>query len=199
MDKALSEKENIGFLPTPIHKMKNLSKKYGYNLWVKRDDQTGLALGGNKTRKLEYIMYDAVKQKADCIITAGATQSNHVRQSVAAANLYNMEAHVVLFNLNMEPTDSGNFRLDKMMNAKIYVVNDNEAKEKKMQEIYDKLKSEKRSPYMFPVGGSNVIGTMGYVNMYKELLEDEKRLGFKFDYIFFASSSYGTPLWFINR
>ena len=82
----LDKKVSLGFLPTPLHYMKNLSKKYnGYNIYIKRDDQTGLASGGNKTRKLEYLLYEAKELNCDTLITAGAQQSNHCRQTAAAA------------------------------------------------------------------------------------------------------------------
>ena len=103
-----------------------------------------------------------------------------------------MEAHVVLTKLNMEPTMTGNYLIDNLMGAKIYVVDNNEENEKKAIELENELRKKGKNPYRFGVGGSNILGTLGYVNCFKEILQEEKILGITFDYIFFSSSSYGT-------
>ena len=183
-----NNKLNISFLPTPIYKLEDLSQKLNMNLYVKRDDMTGLAMGGNKSRKLDYLIKDAISNKAEIVITAGAVQSNHCRQTVAACVRFNLECILILVG-KQETNFSGNLLLNKILGAKLYFVESTE----EANELYQRLlKQIKRNIYFIPPGGSNAVGSLGYINAYKEIMDDEARLKLKFDYIFFATSSLGT-------
>jgi len=157
---------------------------------------TGLALGGNKTRKLEYLMCDAIKSNADVVITVGCPQSNHARQTAAACRLFGLECFLFLIDDHTGEIKSGklegNMLLDEILGAKmIFCDTDIEAKQK-IEILKAELMSKQKNFYFIPAGGSNDIGFLGYINAMKEIMEDEKRLGIKFDKIVFASSSYGT-------
>ena len=187
----MKNKFSLGFFPTPLTKLKNLSKVYSsYHLFIKRDDHTGLALGGNKTRKLEYLIQDAIEQGCDTVITAGAQQSNHCRQTVAACALANLKCHLILGGENPE-IYNGNLLLSKILGATIHFSGENR-KGEDISEIYNQLKSQGAKPYIIPYGGSNITGALGYVNAVKELKEQLNEQKLKIDYIFFASSSGGT-------
>lgn len=193
VEEILKNKENIAFLPTPIHKLNNLSNLLnGANIYVKRDDMTGLALGGNKTRKIEYIIKDALDRKCDTIITMGAPQSNHCRQTAAACAIYRLKCYLILVGSQEELADTGNLLLDKMLGAEIELFSTIEEANERVKKLTDELKLENKCPYYVPSGGSFSPGVNGYISAYREILEDEKRLNLNFEYIFFASSSYGT-------
>lgn len=181
----LSNKENLGFLPTPFHRLHQLSKKYAdYNLFIKRDDQTGLASGGNKTRKLEYLIYDAIKLSCDTVITAGAQQSNHCRQTAAACAVKGLECHLLLGGMPPKIYE-GNLLLSHLLGAKIHFTGDNR-KGEDIKIVQRTLTEKGRKCYVVPYGGSNFIGVLGYVNAVNELktqLEQEK---INIDYLFFC-------------
>ncbi|MCP4180345.1 MAG: D-cysteine desulfhydrase family protein [bacterium] len=193
MDLSKIEKYSLGFFPTPLTELKRLSNYLGGpSLYIKRDDQTGLATGGNKTRKLEYLFADAIKNGCDTVITAGASQSNHCRQTAAAAAFSGLNCHLVLGG--NEPDDlTGNLLLDNLFNAKIHWTG-SFRKGEKIPEIKKELINRGFNPYVIPYGGSNEIGALGFVNSLKELKEQTLSIsnGFEFDYIVFASSSGGT-------
>jgi len=185
------KKYNLGFFPTPIHELKNLSEKYKrYRLYIKRDDQTGLALGGNKTRKLEYLIADAIENGSDTIITAGAQQSNHCRQTAAACAVAKLKCHLLLGG-NEPETFTGNLLLSKLLGATIHYAGENR-KGEDIHKLADHLASQGLKPYIIPYGASNITGAMGYVEAAKELKEQMVSGHLKIDYIFFASSSGGT-------
>lgn len=194
----LTQKENFAFIPTPIHKLENISKLLlGPNIYIKRDDNTGLALGGNKTRKLEYLLHEALRDNCDIVVTIGAPQSNHCRQTAAACALYNLECHLILIGHegevnNSDNSDTGNILLNKLLGAKLHFFTKEEEAYSFAAKIIDDLKSNNRRPYLIPPGGSNATGLNGYINAYKEILEQEKNMNINFDYIIFGSSSYGT-------
>lgn len=174
-------------LPTPIEAMPRLSVALcGPQLWVKRDDQTGLAFGGNKTRKLEYLLGDARAAGAKTLISAGAVQSNHCRQTVAAASKFGFDCILVLFGDPPDPPD-GNHLLHRLLGAEI-VFTEREEVQKKLEEVFAQAQSEGRKPYLIPYGGSNPTGAMGYINAMLELAEQDVAL----DWIVFPSSSGGT-------
>ena len=184
------QKFSLGFFPTPLHQLKNLSKQYpDYHIFIKRDDHTGLATGGNKTRKLEYLIGEALAQNADTIITAGALQSNHCRQTAAASAMAGLECHLLLRgNPNEEVT--GNLLLSKILGAKLHFTQ----KDKKgpgLKNLAQKLINEGRKPYVIPYGGSNITGAIGYFEAVKELKTQLEAMQTDIDYIFFASSSGG--------
>jgi D-cysteine desulfhydrase len=182
---------SLAQLPTPIEKLKSLSRELGGpELLIKRDDQTGLALGGNKTRKLEFLVGQALEQGAGTLITAGAAQSNHCRQTAAAAARAGLRCELVLNGTKPE-LPNGNLLLDELLGAGIHWVQRSE-REAKLGELSNQLHQEGRRPYVIPVGGSNGVGAAGYVLAMMELAEQLNRLNQRVDHVVFASSSGGT-------
>lgn len=177
----------IAHLPTPVGAMPRLSDNLGGpRLLVKRDDQTSLAFGGNKTRKLEYLLAEAKANGAKTIITTGAAQSNHCRQTAAASALMGFECVLLLVG---EPPEfySGNLLLDHLFNAEI-IWTTREERDEKLQSVFEIYWSNGRRPYLVPYGGSSETGVSAYVHAMKELLAQD----IKPDWIVFASSSGGT-------
>ena len=182
---------SLGHFPTPVHALPRLSEKLGGpRLFVKRDDQTGLATGGNKTRKLEFLLADALDRHMDTLITHGASQSNHARQTAAAAAKTGMKCVLVLRG-QPQPGRQGNLLLDELLGAEIRWAA-REAVEATMTETANELSVKGYSPYLIPYGGSNPIGATGYVAAMEELMEQAKQMNLHFDRIVFASSSSGT-------
>mgnify|MGYP001075739363 CR=1 FL=1 len=181
------ERLHFAHLPTPVEKMPRLTEALkGPRLLVKRDDQTGLAFGGNKTRKLEYLLAAAQRQSAQTLITAGAVQSNHCRQTAAAAVKFGMDCILVLFGDPPDPPD-GNHFLFHLLGAELaFTERDN--LETRLAEVFEQADAEGRQPYLIPYGGSNPIGASGYVNAMLELAEQDCQP----DWIVFPSSSGGT-------
>ena len=178
-------------LPTPIEELKSLSRELGGpELLIKRDDQTGLALGGNKTRKLEFLVGQALEQGADTLVTAGAAQSNHCRQTAAAAARAGLRCELLLNGTKPE-LPNGNLLLDELLGARIHWVQRSE-RETKLSEMPAQLRSEGRKPYVIPVGGSNGVGATGYVLAMMELAEQLNGMNRRVDHVVFASSSGGT-------
>ena len=174
-------------LPTPVEAMPRLTTALnGPQLWVKRDDQTGLAFGGNKTRKLEYLLAAAQAEGAQTLISAGAVQSNHCRQTVAAAAKFGFDCILVLFGDPPDPPD-GNHLLHYLLGAQI-VFTEREQVQEKLEEVFAEAQAAGRKPYLIPYGGSNPTGAMGYVNAMLELAEQDVNP----DWIVFPSSSGGT-------
>ena len=181
----------IAHLPTPIEPLPRLSARLGGpKLWVKRDDLTGLAGGGNKARKLEFLVAEALAKGADTLVTCGAVQSNHARQTAAAAAKSGLRCTLVL--RGREPHESqGNLLLDRLLGAEIVWAEDRPADER-LVEVAEELRSRGRRPYVVPYGGSNPVGACGYVAAMEELLDQSARQGISFDRIVFPSSSGGT-------
>jgi len=188
---TLPHRIKLACLPTPIHNLSRLSRYLGGPaIYIKRDDQTGLAFGGNKARKLEFLIADAEDRGADTIITGGAVQSNHCRQTAAAAASRGLHCIVVLGG--SPPTDStGNYFLDALLGAEI-VWSSSGRKGESLDDIGRECVVEGKKPYIVPYGGSNAIGACGYVFAMKELGMQSRDLDLYFDYIVFASSSGGT-------
>ncbi|MDP3312077.1 D-cysteine desulfhydrase family protein [Lutibacter sp.] len=187
----IDNKYNLGFFPTPIQKLKNLSKNYpDYTIYIKRDDNTGLASGGNKTRKLEYLIKQALDEECDTIITAGAQQSNHCRQTAAACSIAGLKCHLLLGGGNPKKYD-GNLLLSSILGATIHFTGKNR-KGEDIQTLKNKLDKNGNKCFVISYGGSNIIGAMGFVNAMKELKEQLTEQNLTMDYIFFASSSGGT-------
>ncbi len=181
-------------LPTPLEPLTALSKFLGGpRLLIKRDDQTGLALGGNKTRKLEFLLADALAQGADTVITAGAAQSNHCRQTAAAAARAGLRCELVLGGQPPEPGQSstGNLLLDQILGATIHWAGP-ERRGERLAEVAEQARAQGRKPYVVPYGGSNAVGATGYVRAMEELAEQLATAGQRVDRIVFASSSGGT-------
>lgn len=184
----------LAHLPTPVEPLPNLSKYLGgADLWIKRDDQTGLATGGNKARKLEYLMGDALCVGADCVITAGSTQSNHARQTAAAAAKCGLDCHLVLYAPGATPPASpnGNVLLDLLLGASIHWTEEHAPYQVTIGEVEKRLTAQGKHPYVVPYGGSSRIGMMGYVTAMRELADQSAVTG-QLDAVVFASSSGGT-------
>jgi L-cysteate sulfo-lyase len=182
---------SLGFFPTPIHSLPHLSIRLGGpTLWVKRDDQTGLATGGNKTRKLEFLVADALQQRADTLITVGAPQSNHARQTAAAAAKAGLKSALVL--RGTAPADrTGNILVDDLVGAEIVWAGTRSLDEVAV-EVAEELSARGQRPYLIPLGGSNPIGAAGYIAAMLEFVEQTKAADLHFDAIVFATSSGGT-------
>ncbi|MBT3868356.1 MAG: D-cysteine desulfhydrase, partial [Gammaproteobacteria bacterium] len=184
-------------LPTPLEPMETLSRLLdGPNIWVKRDDCTGLAGGGNKTRKLEFLMADAEQQGADTIITQGAVQSNHARQTAAIAAKLGYECYLLLENrTGSDDPDflaNGNVLLDDIYNARLSDFPAGTDMNQEMLSLAEELRVAGKKPYIIPGGGSNRIGALGYVNAAYELVGQCNDQGLKVDHIVHATGSTGT-------
>lgn len=178
-------------LPTPLAPLPRLSAALGGpQIWVKRDDQTGLAAGGNKTRKLEFLVGAALAQGADTLLTAGAAQSNHCAQTAAAAARYGLRCGLVL--RGQPPAQfSGNLILDQLFGADLIWAGDR-PREDVLAEAEAAARAAGHRPYAFPIGGSTPVGAAGYALAMVELAEQSAALGVRFDRLVFASSSGGT-------
>jgi L-cysteate sulfo-lyase len=177
--------------------MPRLSKHLGGpNIYVKRDDCTGLGTGGNKTRKLEFLMADALQKNADVIITQGAVQSNHARQTAAAACKLGMACELVFERRVVDATEpylrSGNVLLDRLFGANIRDVAKGSDMDAEMAKLAEELRSNGRNPYIIPGGGSNPIGALGYVDCALEFMNQANRDGIVIDYVVHATGSAGT-------
>ncbi|NLG29197.1 MAG: D-cysteine desulfhydrase family protein [Chloroflexi bacterium] len=181
----------LGHYPTPLHELPRLSRGLGGpRLFVKRDDLTGLALGGNKTRKLGLLLADALQQRADTLVTMGAPQSNHARQTAAAAAQMGLGAVLVL--TQRAPAQlNGNLLLDRLLGARVRWAGDRDP-----LEVLDEVAAEERAagrrPYVIPYGGSNALGASAYALALEELVQQSRALQLSFDCIVTASSSGGT-------
>lgn len=181
----------LGFFPTPLMPLRKLGARFGGpQLYIKRDDQTGLALGGNKTRKLEFILADALAAGADTVVTAGAAQSNHCRQTAAAAATLGLECHLVLGG-QAPDVAGGNLLLDKLFGCHIHWTGAHR-KGEDIPQIVDYLKSAGKNPYVVPYGGSSELGALSFVAAMKELDSQCREYDLSFSHIVFASSSGGT-------
>jgi D-cysteine desulfhydrase family pyridoxal phosphate-dependent enzyme len=179
---------SFAHLPTPIEELPRLSQILGGpKILVKRDDQTGLAFGGNKTRKLEFLIAEAQDQGARTLITGGALQSNHCRQTAAAAARFGFKCILVL-NGEMPEQPSANLLLDQLFGAEIVTVKDRADRDQALQVTFDKAVSDGRKPYLITYGGSSPTGALGYAFAMKEFLEQN----IPADWIVFGTSSGGT-------
>ena len=184
-------RKHFAFLPTPIVEMPRLSKLLGGpRLFVKRDDQTGLAFGGNKTRKLEFLVGEAISQGCDCLITGGAAQSNHCRQTAAAAAASGLACHLALGGTAPE-IPGGNLLLDGLLGATIHWGGP-KRKGEDIPLIAEELRKAGKHPYIIPYGGSNPVGALGYVEAAREAASQFDELGLEPAALVFASSSGGT-------
>jgi len=187
----------LAHLPTPLEPLDRLSGELGGpRVWVKRDDCTGLAGGGNKTRKLEYLLADALGEGADTILTAGAVQSNHARQTAAACARLGLGCELFLKRSVPKRGEgygrSGNVLLDRLAGAEVRLLPAEADAGAAMAERLGALREEGRRPYAIPVGGSNAIGALGYVGCAHELCEQAEGAGLRIDAVVHASASRGT-------
>jgi D-cysteine desulfhydrase family pyridoxal phosphate-dependent enzyme len=176
-------------LPTPLEEARSLSRRLaGPDILIKRDDQTGLALGGNKTRKLEFLLGDALAKGADTLVTLGAAQSNHCRQTAAAAAKAGLRCELLL-NGKKPDVANGNLLLNELLGANLHWI-ERSQRAVKLAELDAQLRAQGRKPYLIPVGGSNGVGATGYVVATRELMA---QLGNRrVDHILFGTSSGGT-------
>jgi len=183
--------------PTALEEMPRLTTALGGpKLWIKRDDCTGLATGGNKTRKLEFLMADALEAGADMVVTQGAVQSNHVRQTAAAACKLGLDCHVLLErrvpNKGEDYEQTGNVLLDHMFNTQIEFRPAGLDMNAEAMAVTDRLRAEGRNPYFIPGGGSNPVGALGYVAAAQELLGQCNAAGLSPKLVVLATGSAGT-------
>ena len=193
-------------LPTPIQRLSRLEAALGLasdaapQLYIKRDDLTGLAFGGNKGRKLEFSLAEARQQDADVVLTCGGVQSNHCRQTAVAAAALGLEAH--LFLRGGRPARlTGNLVPSELAGATFHFIGPGAGQtgpgsgvnlEDAMGRFAEELRSAGRRPYVIPTGASNPTGAMGYVDAAREIAEQQGELGVRFDWIVTASGSFGT-------
>ncbi len=187
----------LAHLPTRLEHLPRLSEHLGGpDIYVKRDDCTGLATGGNKTRKLEYSMAEALQQGADTIVTVGAVQSNHVRQAAAAACKLGLKCEVLLEHRVVDPSEpyanSGNVLLDRIFGANLREYAGGTDFDRAMSDVAGEITANGGKPYLIPGGASNKVGALGYVNCAIELLGQINDRGLDIDHIVTATGSAGT-------
>ena len=203
MDLSRLPRVPLAHLPTPLEPMEALARHLGAGprLFVKRDDCTGLALGGNKTRKLEFTVGQALTEGADVLVTSGGVQSNHVRQTAAAAARLGMGFHGVLadpmagadYGADRAYGDNGNHLLDRVLGGELHAVaDDGEATELRIRELVDELRGAGHRPYVVPLGASDGVGSMGYVACAAELLTQCRDQGLEPSHVVLATGSAGT-------
>lgn len=187
----------LAHLPTPLERLDRLTKELGGpEIWIKRDDCTGLSTGGNKTRKLEFLMAEALAQGADTVITQGATQSNHARQTAAFSAKLGLACHILLEDRtgsnDANYNTNGNVLLDHLHGATTSRRAGGVDMAAEMELLADRLRAEGRKPYVIPGGGSNPTGALGYVNCAFELVGQANDRGLQIDQIVTATGSAGT-------
>lgn len=189
---------SLSFLPTPLEHLSVLSKHLGGpQIWIKRDDMTGLATGGNKARKLEFLLADAINNKADTVLTFGAVQSNHCRMTAAAACKLGLKSFLVLSGKKPDNL-TGNLLLDEIMGSEYLFLPDynDPSKLEEMRlavfNVVQELTENGRNVYMIPPGGSTPLGDVGYYLAAVEMFEQAREIGFRIDHIFVAMGSGGT-------
>ncbi|WP_422073563.1 D-cysteine desulfhydrase [Tranquillimonas rosea] len=188
---------SLGHFPTPLERLDNLTARLGGpEIWIKRDDCTGLATGGNKTRKLEFLVAEALRRGADTIVTHGATQSNHVRQTAAAACRAGLGCHALLerrvTNMGDLYDETGNVLLDDVFGCSYEFRPEGLDMNAEAQAAADALAERGRKPYFVPGGGSNPVGALGYVGCADELVRQLDLDGLRIDAIVHATGSAGT-------
>lgn len=193
----------LAHLPTPLERLDRLSKELGGpEIWIKRDDCTGMSTGGNKTRKLEFLMAEALAQGADTVITQGATQSNHARQTAAFSAKLGLACHILLEDRtgsnDANYNTNGNVLLDHLHGATTSKRAGGMDMAAEMELLADRLRAEGRKTYIIPGGGSNPTGALGYVNCAFELVGQANDRGLVIDQIVTATGSAGTQAGLIS-
>ncbi|MGY5875975.1 MAG: D-cysteine desulfhydrase family protein [Candidatus Thorarchaeota archaeon] len=185
---------NVAFLPTPLHPLRNLADSLGFNeLWIKRDDLTGLSIGGNKSRKLELVIGDALEKGADTVITVGAVQSNHCRQTAAFAAVKGLRC--ILLLAGEEPKqNTGNLLLDKFFGAELQYLPGESTLSlgDRLVTVTETLQDQGFDPYPIPAGASNSLGCIAYADAIREVFEQGKTHDFKPERIIVATGTGGT-------
>lgn len=191
---TIPERLNLANLPTPIEPLAHLTAQYNKPLFVKRDDYTGTEVSGNKIRKLEYAIAEAMTLGAKTLITCGGLQSNHARATAAAARKLGLDVHLVLRS-NDQPEPEGNYLLDVLLGAKITLL-EPDAFAMQHTQVMNDLKAAYDAAgtpaYILPIGASNGIGNFGYCHAFEEILAQEHKLGITFDTIVCTVGSGGT-------
>ena len=186
----------LAHLPTPLEPLPRLSDALGVELWIKRDDCTGLAGGGNKTRKLEFLLGQAMVEGADTLVTQGAVQSNHVRQTAAAAAAHGLACEIILEERTgstaVDYTQNGNVLLDLLYGATIRRVPGGTDMAAELKVSAEAVRARGGKPYVIPGGGSNAIGALGYVDCAREIVVQADELDMPIDRIVTATGSAGT-------
>ena len=183
----------LGLYPTPFYKLEAISAKYGRNIWIKRDDLCGVALGGNKVRKLEFLLADAKAQGCDTVFTTGGAQSNHAMLTAACAARLGMKCILILKQRGV--TDrKGNLILDEIYGAEVRFMDTDSYDDiyAEMQVVAEELAKDGHKSYFIPCGGSNPLGALGYVNCVREFTEQANAIGLKIGHIVSATGSGGT-------
>ncbi|MDA3884357.1 MAG: pyridoxal-phosphate dependent enzyme [Candidatus Delongbacteria bacterium] len=180
-----NKKINMLRLPTPLHKIDVDGKN---NYYIKRDDLTDFALGGNKARKLEYFMFDILSKKSDCIVTYGSPHSNHCRLTAVAAAKFGLECHLILTGTKDDLKYNGNDLIFSMCDAKVTWCTPEKAS-LTIESTLNELSINGHKPYFIEGGGHGNLGTQAYLNAYLEIQEQAKELKIEFDYIFLASGT----------
>ena len=188
---------HLAHLPTPLEKLERLTAALGGpEIWIKRDDCTGMSTGGNKTRKLEFLMAEAVAESADLVITQGAIQSNHARQTAAFAAKLGMQCHLLLENRTgstaADYTQNGNVLLDKLHGATHELRDGGADMVAEMDAVAERFRREGKNVYVIPGGGSNATGALGYANCALELVNQANDRDLRIDHVIHATGSAGT-------
>ncbi len=187
-------KLNVANLPTKIQKLERLSAELNKNIWIKRDDQTGSEFSGNKIRKLEYALSEAINFGCDTIITCGGIQSNHCRATAVASVMLGLKP-VLLLRVSETPSIEGNYFIDKLLGADVRFCTPDEYRNSRgeiMNSIAKEYEKDGHKAYVIPEGASYGLGCMGYYNCMEEIVEQEKEMGVKFDTVVVATGSGGT-------
>lgn len=189
----IPQKISLANLPTKIEKLERLSKELGKNIYIKRDDQTGIEVSGNKVRKLEYSVAEAQREGATVLITCGALQSNHARATAVVANKLGMKSVLVLVDGEKEPPN-GNYLLDLILSADIRLIEPDQYAEvlSIMERIKEEYAQKGEKAYIIPTGASNAIGMFGYIEAIQEIIAQEKAMGIHFDAVVDTVGSTGT-------
>lgn len=189
------QKISLANLPTRIDKLERLSEDWGINLFIKRDDQTGSELSGNKIRKLEYLLKHAIDNNYDTLITTGGIQSNHCRATAVAATMLGLKCELLLRSGD-NPKIEGNYFIDRLLGAGINFCNADEYRDSRdeiMNKIGERLFKERGSKcFIIPEGASNALGSLGYYEAMSEISKQEKLTGTVLDTVVVAVGSGGT-------
>jgi L-cysteate sulfo-lyase len=197
MDLSQFPRTRLAHLPTPLEHLNRLTKILdGPEIWIKRDDCTGLSTGGNKTRKLEFLMGEALEEKADMVITQGATQSNHARQTAAFAAKLGLKCHLILENRtgSEDPLylENGNVFINCLHGASIEHRPSGGDMNAALETVADEMRKDGSNVYVIPGGGSNPTGALGYVDCAMELVTQLNERGMSIDHLVHATGSSGT-------
>ncbi|MCD8241354.1 MAG: D-cysteine desulfhydrase family protein [Lachnospiraceae bacterium] len=184
---------HLGVYPTPLYKLEAISEKYGKNIWIKRDDLCGVALGGNKVRKLEFLLADAKQQGCDTVFTTGGAQSNHAMLTGACAARLGMKCYLLLKKRGVTE-HLGNQVLNSIYGAEVRFIDTDSYDDiyAEMHRMGDEFAKEEHKSYYIPCGGSNALGAIGYAAGVRELAQQAKEIGLKIDHITSATGSGGT-------